>query len=610
MSTNQRIKVSELDFNQIRENLKNFMSGQEVFTDYNFEGSALATLLDVLAYNTHYNALYTNLAVNEMFLDSASKRSSVVSIANNFGYTPKSSSCAKAMINIIVTNSAATAQTLTIPRQTPFNTTIDSVSYTFYTIQDYTASLAGTTYTFNNVEIYEGSPKTLTYVCTEPDQKFVIPYKDIDLATMTVTVQPTGENPDFSRYIRSTEVLELTPEDEIYLIKELEDETYQISFGSNNLGKPIATGNVISISGIVTNKDAANGASLFAYAGSGLGGGIGISLVSSAFGGDEKETIAEIKQNVSQSFFNQNRAVTPVDYMSIIKRYYQNIDSVSVWGGEDNDPPVYGKVYISIKPVNKAYLTVAEENYIAEKIIKPRSIVSITPEFVRPSYIQLDIDTTIYYNKTNTTRSADDIKASVIATIEKYRNDNLKKFDGVFRMSKFAALIDGVDTSIQSNITKVKAHVEVDPKYNIMAQYKLNLVNPIYSADVAEEAFLSTGFYIDETENIYYLDDDGEGNIRLFRKIEGSGKKSVSNAKIGKIDYANGLVTIYGLKIVALKEPNFYFIIKTSSYDIVSIRNQIVDIPSSRIKVTLIEDAISSGTLVGGTNYKFTTSRN
>lgn len=609
MASNRRIQVSDLDFDQIRANLKTFMQGQDTFSDYNFDGSALSVLLDVLAYNTHYNALYTNLAVNEMFLDSASKRSSAVSIANNFGYTPKSATAAKAVLSITVSNSAATAQTLTIPKWSPFSTMIDNQAYTFYTIQDYTANLSNGAYVFPYVEIFEGSPRSLTFVCTELNQKFTIPYKDIDLATLSVTVQPTGENPDYSRYVVANQVLSLNAESEVYFVKELEDETYQIWFGSNNLGKPIATGNVISIQGLLTNKAQGNGASIFTYTGTGLGGTVVPSVVSAAFGGEEKESIDEIKYNVTQSFFDQNRCVTPVDFMSIIKRYYEDVDSVIVWGGEDNDPPVYGKVFISVKPANKAYLTPAEENFIKQNILQPRIVVSVTPEFVRPSYIELEIDTTVYYNKSVTTRSADNLKSAITQAIQDYRNTNLKKFDGVFRMSKFSAAIDAVDPSIQSNITRLKAYIEIAPKYNSYAEYRLNLVNPIYSEGFPEEAFTSTGFYIDDTDNVYYLDDDGVGNVRLFRKIEGTGEKIIQNAKIGSIDYSTGTVKISNLRITSLFDANMYFIIKTASFDVVSIRNQIVDIPAKRVTVSLIEDSIAAGTMIGGTNYTFTASR-
>lgn len=610
MTTNRRIQVSDLDFDQIRENIKTYLSGQTTFSDYNFDGSALGTLLDVLAYNTHYNALYTNLAVNEMFLDSASKRSSVVSIGNNFGYTPASATASQATVKITVTNPTATAQTLTIPKWTPFVTSIDNTQYFFYTIEDYTAQLINGVYSFETVLIYEGTPRTLTFVCTEDNQKFNLPYTNLDLSTLAINVQQTGENPDYVKYTPATKVLNLTPSSKIYFIKELEDESYEVSFGSNNLGQQINVGNVITVEGLLTNTVAANNASSFVYNGRTLVGTVIVSTIVAAAGGSPKESIEQIRHNLSQTFFNQNRAVTPTDFMSIIMKEYPGLDAVNVWGGEDNDPPIYGKVFVSVKPTGRSYLTISEDTYINEKIIRPKSVVSITTEFVRPTYIEMEINTTAYYDKSKTTRSAADIQSAISNTIQAYRDNNLNSFDGVFRMSKFQTAIDAVDPSITSNITTFKCYVEMTPKFNLFGEYRINLVNPIYNEGVPEEAFLSTGFYIDNTGNVHYMDDDGKGNIRLFRIIQGSGEKYIVNGSIGTIDYNAGIVKISNLKITALESANFYFIIKTQSFDVVSVRNQIVDIPSSRITVNLIEDTIASGTRLGGTNYSFTPSRN
>lgn len=610
MATNNRIKVSDLDYNLIRQNLKTFFSGQEQFSDYDFEGSALSVLIDVLAYNTHYNALYTNLAINEMFLDSASKRSSLVSIANNFGYTPRSSTTSQAGINVQVTQIGATDQFKYIPKLSNFTTSIEGVGYTFWTLSDYVAERNGELYSFENVRLYEGLPQTQLYVCTEANQKFIIPHSNIDLSTLSISIQQTGESPDYEKYTRAKDILDLTSTSKIYFIKELEDGTYQLSFGSGGLGKDIETGNIITAQYLISNTDNANGASSFRYAGNSLGGSIAITTTAVSYGGSSKESSDEIRYNISQSFFDQNRTVTSEDYKAIIQREYPNIDSISVWGGEDNDPPIYGKVFIAIKPSNSYYLNSSEKSYISEQILKSRGVVSVTPEFIDPQYIDLEINTTVYYNKNKTTRSSDDLKAAVVNAINKYNNDSLKKFDGVFRMSKFSSLIDSTDQSITSSITTFKAYVEIAPKYNTYAEYRLYLGNPIYNERVPEEAFNSTGFYIDSSDTIYHLDDDGVGNIRLYSNITATGEKIIKNPSIGTIDYNTGIVKINGLRITNLDNPNFYFMIKTQSYDVVSVRNRIVNIPSERISVNIIEDVISSGTYRAGTNYIFTSSRN
>lgn len=610
-SSNNRIKVSDLDYNQIRENLKTFMRGQSQFSDYDFEGSALSTLIDVLAYNTHYNALYTNLAVNEMFLDSASKRSSVVSIANNFGYTPLSCVTAKALIDVTVNASSNTpTKTKSISAFSSFSSTIDSVQYSFYTLQDYSAELNGSLYSFKNVEIYEGISQTQLFLCTELDQKFILPNTDIDMSTISVTVQQTGEQADYVKYTLATDILELLPTSKTYFIKELDNQTYRLSFGVNNLGLPIIPGNIITVAYMISNKTLGNGAKTFAYTDDSLGGVTTCSTVAVSYGGKESETIDEIKSNVSHSFFNQNRAVTAGDYVSIIKKLYTNLDSINVWGGEDNDPPQYGKVFIAIKPTTGPYLTPPEKAYLTNTLLKSKNIVSVTPEIVDASYLDIEITNTIYYSPNSTTRSSDEITASALAAITSYRNTNLRKFDGVFRMSRFSAAVDAVDQSILSNITTFRIFGEMTPKYNAAATYALNIHNPIYNESAPEDAFNSTGFYIDNTDTVYYLDDDGHGAVRLYSIIQNTGAKVFKNSNIGTIDYTNGIVKIYGLIITNLLEANFYFIFKTQSYDVVSMRNQIVDIPESRVTVNVIQDKNISTGLISGNNYNFTSSRN
>ena len=610
MTTNNRIQVSDLDYNQIRENLKTFMRGQTQFSDYDFDGSALSTLIDILAYNTHYNALYTNLAINEMFLDSASKRSSVVSIANNFGYTPMSCIASQAILNVTIRDEAATQNIRYIPKGSPFTTTIDNTQYIFYTIQDYVAERNGTEYYFEGISVYEGTPLSQLFVCTELQQKFTIPNQSVDITTLTITVQQTSESSDYEKYERATDVMDLSANSKIYFVKELEDGTYEISFGSTGLGTPITPGNVISAQFLVTNKALGNGATVFTYSGSGLGGVVTASSTGNSFGGKDAETVSEIKYNVSQHFFDQDRAVTPGDYVALIKRYYSNLDSINVWGGENNDPPQYGRVYLSIKPSNGPYLTPPEKNYITNSILKSKNVVSVTPVLVDPSYLNLYMNTNVYYDRTKTTRSVDEIKTAVYNAIVTYRENNLKKFDGVFRMSKFSSAIDAADQSILSNITTFSVYCEVTPRYNIEAEYKLNIINPIYNEGVPEEAFTSNGFYIDNSDIVHYLDDDGAGNIRLYTTILTSGERIIKNPKIGTIDYSSGSITIRGLKIVNVVEANLYFIIKTQSYDVISVRNQIVDIPLDKVNINIIQDTSSSINSFAGKTYTFSSSRN
>lgn len=613
MTTNTRIKVSDLDFNEIRDNLKTYLQGQSTFTDYNFDGSALSVLLDVLAYNTHYNALYTNLAVNEMFLDSASKRSSVISIAHNYAYTPRSKTAAKAKVNVVVTVPGGTAQFKTLPKFSSFTSTYDGITYNFYTLQDYSAArvvnASASVYTFENVEIYQGYFINQLFVCTEEDQKFILPNSNIDTKTIELTIQETSEQPDYEKYELVSGVLDLNENSKVYYLKELENFSYQIYFGRNGLGKPLLPGNIVTVTYLITNAADANGASSFAYNGVTLGGVTTVTTISVAAEGALEESVEEIKYNVAKSFYDQNRAVTTGDYISLLKRTYTDIESISVWGGEDNDPIQYGKVFLAIKPASKPYLTPSDKAFIKSSIIKSRNIVSITPEIVDPTYIEMEINSTVYYNKNSTTRSQGQLVDAVSNAIINYRNLNLRKFDGVFRMSKFAAAIDAVDQSIQSNITTFKLWNQITPKYDIFAEYRLNLGNPIYTESVPEEAFKSNGFYIDSSDIVHYLDDDGIGNVRLYNIITGTGNKIIVNPSIGRIDYEKGIVTITGLKITNIAEGNFYFIIKTESYDVISSRSQIIDIPASRVFINTVQDNTATGMTPNVSNYTFTSSR-
>lgn len=608
MTTNNRIKVSELDYLQIRENLKEFLKGQSQFSDYNFEGSALAVILDVLAYNTHYNALYTNLAINEMFLDSASKRSSVVSLANNFAYTPISAKCSRAVVNVTVSQPSATAQTKVLPKFSAFSTTVNNVAYNFYTNEAYTTTLNVGEYAFEDVEIYEGTPQTFLFVCTEELQKFVLPNAGIDTTTLEVIIQSTSSDAIGSKYNLAESVLELSETDLVYYLKELEDGTYELSFGRNGLGAPILPGNVITVNYIVPNKAIADGATLFAYSGQSLGGTTTVDTLTSSAGGADPETTENIKYNVTRSFYNQNRAVTSEDYASIVKRLYPDLKSIVVWGGEYNVPPAYGKVFLSIRPNSKAFLTPTDKSFIKENLLRSRNVVSITPEIVDPTYVELEVESTVYYNKAKTTKNADQMIASVTQVIKNYRDVNLNEFNSAFRMSKLSSAIDASDTGIVSNITKFTAYVDVTPKYLTFGEYIINFENPIFQSS-SGGAINTTGFFIDSTETVYYLSDDGTGRMYLYSVIDQTKQRVIKNANIGSVDYETGKIRINGLYLTNLAESNLYFIIKTSSYDVIPIRNQLIDIPNARIKVSAVEDVLSRGMTPSNSNYTFTSSR-
>ena len=609
---NKKIVTAELDFDQIKNNLKTFLQGQEEFQDYDFEGSAMSVLLDVLAYNTHYNALYTNLAINESFLDSASKRASVVSRAKEIGYVPGSARCATAYVDITVTNTTSTPSTITLPKYTPFSTTVDGVTYNFYTLEDTTAVVLNGVYTFSNIEIKEGTPLSFKYVVAE-DTKYIIPNQDVDLTTINVRVQQSLTSSVFDTYVRSEEIIALNSEDRIYFVKEIEGELYELQFGNGIIGKALENGNVVNINYFTTNKTLANGARTFAYQGGSLLGGI-VSVITTipASGGVDKEGIDTIRYNAPRAYSAQNRGVTSNDYKSLILTNYDEAESVNVWGGEDNVPPVYGKVFISIKPKTTDALTVSQKNFVINNILKPRNVVTITPEIVDPEYIDVIVNTTVYYNPNNTINTANQIKTLTAETVKQYNEDYLNSFEGIFRFSQFNTIVDKTEKSIVSSITTIKLRREIEPKYNLIANYSVELVNPIYWSSVPEESIVSTGFYMDGGSTVMYLEDlpgpDRTGTFRLYY-FDANLNKQYSSETIGTIDYAKGSIEITGLNITGISGETFSFIIKPQSNDVVSVRNQLVRILDEDITTNAIVDKVSLGDAAGNANYIFTSSR-
>jgi hypothetical protein len=604
MITNNNTEITGLDFQTIKQNLKTFLSSQTTLKDYNFDGSALSIILDVLAYNTHYNAVYTNFAFNEMFLDSASKRSSLVSIANNFGYLPTSAKSAMAKVNLKATNISSNITLLIIPKLSSFTTKIGNDQFIFYTLEDYISEklydYSGHSYfQFDNMKIFEGVLNTITFICTSPLEKFSIPFNNVDTSSLRVLVSENAKTAQQVSYTLAKNVTELSDTSAIFYLKEIEGEKYELSFGENNLGIPIAVGNVITLTCLSTSKEAGNNATGFTFVNNLISGTFTTSLVQNSLGGAPIETIEELRYNTSKRFFDQDRAITAEDFKNIIKRYYDEAESISIWGGETNSPPSYGKIFISIKPKNALYLTSSEEAYINEIILKPRSIATLNVEFVKPAYVELDVNTTVYYNKNMTQRSANSIAFAVRTIINEYSDTELKKFDGVFRLSKLTSLIDSVDSAIESNITRIKLLIPIDPNINAKSNYYFNIGNPIFYSGIAGQSLISNGFYIDESTTIYYLEDNGAGVIRLFTIIQG-GKKKYITLPNSTIDYTKGIINISSLLITRLVGLDLTLTIKPKSFDVIPYKHQILFVKNST--VTVLENTIS--------NYKFASSQN
>lgn len=606
----KRINVSELDFDKIKTNLKEFLRAQSEFSDYDFEGSGLSVILDILAYNTHYNALYQNLAINEMFLDSATKRNSVVSIAKSLGYTPYSARCSEAVINFYVTDTTSSPTVITLPKGTPFNSTVDGDTYTFYTTENVTAVNDGTgTYKFNNLTIKEGTPLTYKYTVAD-GMVYVIPNADVDISTLAVRVQESQTSSNFETFINSKNILNVSKNDKVYFIKEIDNNLYELVFGDDVIGKKLTNGNIIHLEYFSTKKDAANGSRYFTYNGGSLyGGKTEIIVVTPSFNGTDRETVESIKFNAPRTYLSQNRAVSAEDYKTLIYNTFPEAGSVSVWGGEDNIPAVYGKVFICIKPKNALLLTSQQKTYIQSSILEPKSVVSVSPELVDPEYLDLELEVTFYYDPRKTVRTSSDLETLVTNTVLNYNETDLQMFDGIYRQSKLTRLIDLTEPSIiNSHITFV-IHRQVEPRFDINAEYIVNIINPIYNEGVPEEAVSSSGFYITGSSEVHYIQDDGVGNLQLYYVDNFANKIVVSN-NIGSVIYDSGKVHIKNLNISSLYGDAFELIFKTQSNDVVSAMSQIALINSKTLKVSAIADPTATGNIGAGNNYIFTASRN
>jgi hypothetical protein len=485
-----RLRVTELDFDTIKSNLKTFLNQQTEFQDYDFEGAGLSVLLDILAYNTHYNAYYLNMVANESFLDTALLRDSAVSHAKTLGYIPYSSAAPVANINFNVDSGTTTPATLTIPSGFSFlSNQIDSKSYNFVVLEDTTVTKSNTTFHFDGLEIYEGQLVTYSFThdsASNPKQVFILPDNNIDTDTIEVSVSPAVANTATSVYNKVTDILDITATSEAYFLEENRNGKYQIYFGNDIVGKSLPDGAIISVKYLITNGTAANKANNF-IATATLTDSIGnsqtnftVNPVSAASGGSTSESVDNIKFSARSQFSTQNRLVTIKDYESYILNNYPNIDSISVWGGEDNTPPVYGKVFVSLKPKLNYYISETEKQRIIDDIISPKAIVAVQTQIIDPEFLYLIIESFVQYEskKTNSTETA--LKNAITNSILSYRNTFLNKFDARFVLSKMQDFIDNVDTNaiIGSEVT-VRVQRRFEPKLNESASYTIKFNVPI-----------------------------------------------------------------------------------------------------------------------------------
>ena len=613
-----RLDISELDFENIKSSLKRFLSNQTQFKDYDFEGSSMAVLLDLLAYNTHYLAYNANFVANEMFMDTAQLRSSVASLAKLVGYTPNSARAPIADLKLVIND--GTGSSITIPAGTKFSSSIDGLTYTFVSVGDQIVQPIDGVYTAQSLNVYEGTYVSYNYTndSTDIDQRFLIPSDRVDTTTIKVAVQNSASDVTTTTYSKATSITELDSTSKVYFLQEAEDGQYEIYFGDGVIGKKLDDGNIISISYVVTNKTEANGATSFSLSGSISGfTDVTITVNSSAQGGAEPESLQSVKQSSANFYASQDRAVTVEDYKTKTKQLYANVQSVSAWGGEDNDVPFYGRVYISILPTSGSNLTESTKSRIITDL-KKYSVASVTPVIVDPEITNIILRSSIKFDQTATTKVSDTIKSDVITTITNYNANTLQSFDNMFRHSKMTGLIDDTDDSILSNVTTVQLRKSFTPTIGSSQKYSIAFSNALYNPHSGHASdgggiLSSSGFKIDgNTTDVFFLDDDGNGNVRRY-KMDGSAR-SYANATQGTIDYSSGLVEINSLNVSNIENVRgaastvIEITVKPNSNDIVPIRNQVLEIDVANSSVTVEADTLVGGSANAGIGYTTTSS--
>ena len=612
-----RLNVTELDFDNIKLNLKTFLKQQDEFTDYDFEGSGMSVLIDLLAYNTHYNAVYANMLANEMFLDSADLRNSIVSHAKHVGYTPVSATSATA--NIKITFNSATASSLTVNKGTAFTTSVENVTYQYLIRDAVTVTPVDGVYTLTT-DIREGTLVTNKYTVdtTDANQRFLIENTLADTSTLNITVQTSSTDSTTTTYTKASDLGAVTATSKVYYLEQAENGKYQVIFGDGVLGAALSNGNIVSLEYIVSTGPASNGATTFTAAGT-VGGESNITVVtnSNSFGGANPETIESIRFNAPRNFSAQNRAVTPEDYKTIIKTLYPNTQTISVWGGEDNDPPTYGNVFVSLKPISGVTLTDTAKTSLKTQL-KDFSVGSVRVEFSDPEITFITHRTTARFNSKVTTKTTEDLKTLITDTVANFSNTNLEKFDGMFRFSRFIDAIDETDSSILSNTTTIKIHKFFTPTTGSSQTYTINFSNALYNPHSGHNTesngiLQSTGFKIDgDTDNEYFVNDDGKGNVRLYY-ISG-GVNVYTNNTLGTVDYATGKVTLNNINISSISNVDgaastkIRIIVQPDSNDVVPVRAQLLEIDQVNSGVTVSADDFDGTGASAGVSYTTTSS--
>lgn len=611
------LNVTELDFDEIKKNLKNFLKAQNEFTDHDFDGSGLNVLLDVLSYNTHYNAMAAHYSLNEAFLDSAQIRGNVVTRAKLLGYTPRSVLSPRATVNLVVdaSNMSGNRPNLIIlKRGSKFTSEASGITYDFSTLENMSANLNTTnnTYTFNNVKLAEGRHKSLLYRVDNDieNQKFQLSDKDADTSTLRVRVQENESSTSYQVYTKFETLLTVDSASQVYYLQENPNGFYEVYFGDGVTGKKPVNDNIVTVDYVYTHGEEANGASTFTFADTivGLTDSVATTTtVTNAAGGTEPESIDSIRFNAPLTFTSQGRAVTSEDYKSIILKSFSNISSISTWGGEDNDPVDFGSVYVAIKPLTAETLTPNEKLSIKDTILKGKNVVSITPEIVDPNFTFLELDVFFKFNPNLTDRTAAELESLIKDVIADYNFNNLNKFDGVLRHSQLLKFIDQSDPSIlNSTVRPYMFQNIVAGQSKSLNNFNLSFAAPFYESGNSTDFILNSSAFKLETGGVdHYFGDIPIANsanrqIIIYKIVDGQNITVENN--VGTIIPSSGKITLFGFGLPA-DNTTIKLTLTPNSLDIAPKRDQLLDIDNNAVSVNAQVDTISTAGSSGSIDY-------
>lgn len=593
MDESSKLRVSELDFSQIKDNFKKYLQSQDYFKDFDYEGSTINALLDVLAYNTHYNSYYLNMVANEMFIDSAVLRSSLISLSKMIGYKPRSRIGATANVNVIFSTDDS-PDVLTIPRKTKFFSTLNGVNYTFVTENSYTTvnETGLNVITIPNVSIKEGEPLSYTFTANTSDdsQRFILPNLGIDSQTIEVQVQESITDTRRSQYTLASDLFQIGSTSNVFFVEETTDFYHEIRFGDNVLGRKPKTGNIIIVNYNICSGVLSNDANSFFSIGTVAGyDTVTITTNDRARGGSDEETLESIRFNGPKNYSTQNRAVTTEDYRSIIQRDYPGAESVVVFGGEDAVPPVFGKVFVGIRPKSGLILSSSVKERIKNNILKKYNVASITPEFIDIDYLNIALSTSVKYNSSLTNRSIQTLRSLVLNSILNYSSTQIENFNKIFRISSLQRYIDNTDSSILGNDTKIKLKKQLTPTIGSSLDYFVNFNNTLYYPYAGFIGTISSSVFsiLDEFDTLRdnCRIENNENVLVIYNIVDG--QKIIRIADAGSIDFLTGRLELINFNPISITGSTLDIFAMPDNNDLETRNEQILIINSNDVTIEM-----------------------